>query len=255
MADGDTTLIYMPGDGGKSRTFVVPAARVRRLRLAAVAAGVGVVLLLGSWVYLAVRSARVGELEARLVELEAETAQMEVLRATLDELEANYLRIRGLFGSGADGIASEVWLPPPTGRAQGGSQGDLTDPVPSGWPLTAPGFVTQTLLEGDSSEHHPGLDIAVPADTYVRAAGAGVVAEVGDDPVYGRYLVLDHRNGYRTRYAHANVILTSEGTEVLRREVIALSGNTGRSSAPHLHFEVYHDGVTVDPLTVLQPPP
>lgn len=257
MADGDTTLIYMPGDGSESRTWVIPARRVRWLRRGAwLGAAIAVVLLVGG-VYLAVRAARVGGLEARVAELEAEAAQVEDLRATLEDVEASYLRIRNLFGSGAEGIASEVWLPPPAGGNRTGAS-DLADPEPTAWPLTQPGFVTRTLLdddEGAASEHHPGLDIAVPADSYIRAAGAGVVAEVGEDPIYGRFLVIDHGNGYSTRYAHANLVLVSQGSEVLRREVIALSGNTGRSSAPHLHFEVHRDGEPVDPLALLDPPP
>lgn len=253
MADDDTTFIYVPGDGADTRTFVVPAQRVRWLKRGLKSAVVIGGLLIVSWGYFAMRSMRVSRLENRIVELEREAEQMVVLRATLEELESQYSQIRALFGSGEDGIASEVWLPPPAGGASGGG-GDQENPEPTAWPLTQRGFVTQTLLEGADPGSHPGLDIAVAADSYIRAAGAGTVAEVGDDPIYGRFVVLDHGNGYRTRYAHANLLLVTEGTPVRRREIIALSGNTGRSSAPHLHFEVHLDGQPVDPLTLVQPP-
>lgn len=254
MADDDATLIYVPGDGAETRTFVLPAAKLVWLRRglkagAALALGIAV-----SWVYFGMQWLRVDQLEGRIGELEVEAEQVEVLRATLEELESRYSQIRALFGSGADGIASEVWLPPPAGGGRGGSPADQQNPEPTAWPLTQRGFVTQTLLEGTAPDRHPGLDIAVAADSYIRAAGAGTVAEVGEDPVYGRFVVLDHGNGYRTRYAHANLLLVTEGTQVLRREIIALSGSTGRSSAPHLHFEVHLDGQPVDPLTLVQPP-
>lgn len=253
MTEEETTLIYVPGNGAETRTFVVSARRMRWIRRGLKAGAVVGGLLIVSWGYFATRSVRVSGLEDRIVELEREAEQVEVLSATLEELESRYGQIQAIFGSGTDGIASEVWLPPPAGGGGDGA-GDQENPEPTAWPLTQRGFVTQTLLEGSAPDRHPGLDIAVPADSYIRAAGAGVVEEVGDDPIYGRFVVLDHGNGYRTRYAHANLLLVTEGSTVRRREIIALSGNTGRSSAPHLHFEVHLDGEPVDPLTLVQPP-
>lgn len=125
--------------------------------------------------------------------------------------------------------------------------------VPASWPLTERGFITQPLVER-SSEPHQGLDIAVPADSYIRAAGAGTVREAGRDPVYGRFLTLEHDDGYRTLYAHASAILVEEGQRVQRNEVIGLTGSTGRSTAPHLHFEVLRNGEAVDPLSMVNQP-
>jgi murein DD-endopeptidase MepM/ murein hydrolase activator NlpD len=113
--------------------------------------------------------------------------------------------------------------------------------------------VTQGLLEGEGTSH-PGLDIAVPADSYVRAAGAAIVVDVGEDAVYGRFVTLDHGDGYRTLYAHASETLVEPGQRVRRNEVIALSGSTGRSTAPHLHFEILLNGEAVDPLSMVKPP-
>lgn len=254
MGDGDATLIYVPGDGSESRTFTLSARRMGLLRRGAWLIGGMVVLLATTWVWFGLRSLRVAELEARVAELETEREEFAVLARTLEEMESRYDQIRALFGPGADGVESEVWLPPPAGARNAGASLAQDDPTPSAWPLTERGFVTQPLLEDVEEGGHPGLDIAVPADSYIRAAGAGTVAEAGEDPVYGRYIVLDHGNGYRTRYAHANLLLVPQGASVRRREVIALSGSTGRSTAPHLHFEVLLDGEAVDPLTLVQPP-
>jgi murein DD-endopeptidase MepM/ murein hydrolase activator NlpD len=98
------------------------------------------------------------------------------------------------------------------------------------------------------------LDVAVPADTYVRAAGAGVVVDVGEDLVYGRFVSLDHGGGYRSLYGHASETLVELGQRVRRNEVIALSGSTGRSTAPHLHFEILLNGEPLDPLTMVRQP-
>lgn len=253
MADDDSSLIWVPGDGTESRTFTISAKTMVWLRRGAWTLGVGTVVFLGTWVWFGARALRVSTLEARVTELEAEREQFEALARTLEAMETRYDQIRSLFGPGGDGVESEVWLPPPAGVRNRDSADD-DDPTPSAWPLTERGFVTQPLLEGVDAAGHPGLDIAVPADSYIRAAGAGTVEEAGEDPVYGRYIVLDHGNGYRTRYAHANLLLVAEGASVRRREIIALSGSTGRSTAPHLHFEVLLDGEAVDPLTLVRPP-
>jgi murein DD-endopeptidase MepM/ murein hydrolase activator NlpD len=80
------------------------------------------------------------------------------------------------------------------------------------------------------------------------------VAEVGEDSIYGRYLVLEHGQGYRTLYAHTSHLLVNEGDLVRRNEVVALSGSSGRSTAPHLHFEILQDGVPIDPLSMVTQP-
>jgi len=123
---------------------------------------------------------------------------------------------------------------------------------PESWPLSEAGFVTQTLL-ADAGADHPGLDIAVPVGTWIRAAGAGVVVDVGEDPVYGYFVTLDHGDGLVTLYGHAERTFVSRGQQVRRNEVIALSGNSGRSTAPHLHFEVRRDGEALDPTTFVNP--
>jgi murein DD-endopeptidase MepM/ murein hydrolase activator NlpD len=125
--------------------------------------------------------------------------------------------------------------------------------VPSVWPLTERGFVTRGLHEGLEGEH-PGLDVAVASDSYIRASGGGTVVDVGEDAVYGRFVVIEHGDGYSTLYGHASATLVSLGQQVRERQVIALSGSTGRSTGPHLHFEVLVDGEPVDPLTVVQQP-
>jgi murein DD-endopeptidase MepM/ murein hydrolase activator NlpD len=80
------------------------------------------------------------------------------------------------------------------------------------------------------------------------------VVDVGEDAVYGRFVVIEHADGYSTLYGHASMTLVTPGQEVRERQVIALSGSTGRSTGPHLHFEVLIDGEPVDPLTVVEQP-
>jgi murein DD-endopeptidase MepM/ murein hydrolase activator NlpD len=120
--------------------------------------------------------------------------------------------------------------------------------VPRRWPLDEPGVITRGQVAEDADdETHPGIDIAVPTGTPIRAAGGGTVARTGQDEEYGLYVLLTHPDGYQTMYGHASRIVVSDGDRVNTGQVIALSGSTGRSTAPHLHFEVRRGGRSIDP--------
>jgi murein DD-endopeptidase MepM/ murein hydrolase activator NlpD len=121
------------------------------------------------------------------------------------------------------------------------------------WPLDVGGFVTRGEAgPGDSVEAHPGIDIAVPTGSPVRAAGGGRVEKAGTDSAYGLFVLLQHPGRYETMYGHASRLLVREGDSVQAGQVIALSGSSGRSTAPHLHFEIRLDGKSLDPLTMVK---
>lgn len=245
-----TILIIPDGGSQESRTIRIPYRRLRHWAWAVGGVTLAVALMTGSWWYFAARSMRVASLEATVATFEGDRERMRSLAAQLEELESSYAQIRGMFGTEEAELPSPLWLPPAGGRGAESSPSDAS--LPTSWPLTERGFVTQGLLEGVQT--HPGLDIAVPADSYIRAAGAGSVLEAGRDPTYGNYVVIDHGQGYRTLYGHASTLLVDSGRSVRQNEVIALSGSTGRSTAPHLHFEIIRDGQPIDPLEMVHPP-
>ena len=74
------------------------------------------------------------------------------------------------------------------------------------------------------------------------------------DPEYGLFILIDHGNGVRSRYGHASYLVPDRNWTVQQGEVIALSGSTGTSTGPHLHFEILKDGGTIDPLSMVVPP-
>jgi len=119
--------------------------------------------------------------------------------------------------------------------------------IPSGAPIAGwatKGFSMNAPKLGGA---HPGVDFAAKIGTKVKAIADGKVILAGWDDTYGNLVGIDHGNGYVTYYGHNLKNLVNVGYAVHRGDVIALSGSSGRSSAPHLHYEIKKDGVSIDP--------
>lgn len=95
---------------------------------------------------------------------------------------------------------------------------------------------------------HKGIDFTAPKGTPIQATGDGKVITAKRSASYGRYVVIRHNDEYETLYAHMNKILVKKGQKVKRGEQIGTIGNTGRSTAPHLHYEVHQNGRAVNPI-------
>ena len=94
---------------------------------------------------------------------------------------------------------------------------------------------------------HDGLDIVASVGDSVYAPSDGVVSFTAELPAYGKILYIQHGYGIETRYAHLSAILVKAGQKIHRGDKIALVGNTGRSTGPHLHYEVVQNGRPVNP--------
>jgi murein DD-endopeptidase MepM/ murein hydrolase activator NlpD len=120
----------------------------------------------------------------------------------------------------------------------------VTGPVGSGFGFRSDPFTHRTAL-------HTGLDFPADEGTSIMAAAGGVVLSAGMHPQYGQLVELDHGNGLLTRYAHTSRMLVKQGDLVKRGQKIAEVGTTGRSTGPHLHFEVLVEGVQQNPAKFL----
>ena len=122
---------------------------------------------------------------------------------------------------------------------------------PTLWPITAqissPFGWRRNPMGGRGGEFHSGIDLRAPRNTPIRAAGGGTVTSVGWQGGYGLTVVINHGGGLSTLYAHNSVNLVSVGQRVERGDIIARVGTTGRTTGPHVHFEVHENGVAVDP--------
>jgi murein DD-endopeptidase MepM/ murein hydrolase activator NlpD len=104
---------------------------------------------------------------------------------------------------------------------------------------------------GGHTRFHNGIDLAAPTGTEVLAAREGTVKETGFDEVFGRYVLVEHTNGYETLYGHLNSIEVSLNHWVNSGKIIGTVGSTGISTGPHLHFEIRRKGVARDPVPLL----
>ncbi len=126
---------------------------------------------------------------------------------------------------------------------------------PEGRPVAA-GFISSYFGEREDpfsgeEAYHKGVDFAGAAGANVMAVAAGVVTWAGNRTGYGNLVEINHGDGYVTRYAHNQRTLVQVGQMVKRGDAIALMGSSGRSTGPHVHFEVLRNGRQVDPLTFI----
>jgi murein DD-endopeptidase MepM/ murein hydrolase activator NlpD len=128
--------------------------------------------------------------------------------------------------------------------------------VPNGRPVTqgwiSSYFGQRTDPFNGRTAYHRGVDFAGPAGAQVMSVASGVVTYSKERFGYGKTVEINHGNGYVTRYAHNQRVLVGVGDTVQKGQAIALIGSTGRSTGPHLHFEVLKQGRAVDPMSFVR---
>jgi murein DD-endopeptidase MepM/ murein hydrolase activator NlpD len=128
--------------------------------------------------------------------------------------------------------------------------------TPTLWPTTSKvitsgfGYRTDPLTHAPS--YHPGVDIGASENSPVYASADGKVIRTGSDIFHGNNIVIEHANSLHTWYMHLNKILVNQGDSVIKGQNIGLVGSTGRSTGPHLHYEIQKNGTSIDPKPYLQ---
>jgi len=172
-------------------------------------------------------------------------AALKKIRSHEEELDGSVAKIQAKIAAQLAGYGS---VPLPAGPIRGGSSGLI-------WPVdgaVVSGFGSRTI--NGSYEYHPGIDIAVPSGTPIRAAAAGTVIFTEPEASsggYGNYTCIDHGGGLSTCYAHQETFAVSAGQQVSQGQIIGYSDCTGYCFGPHLHFEVRIDGEVTDPMAYL----
>jgi len=252
------TIVIQRDGTTRTRSYRVP---VWGLRLGSWGLGlVAVVLVLVTALYgpLVGAAARVPGMERELARLRAENTRVRELSAALDSAESRYSQVRQMMGGEIvrDPVTKTAELPvapPIRARLASASAPASGLTIPRHWPLDESGYITRGQVKaGGRDEAHPGIDIAVAIGNLVRASGGATVRQAGQDPEYGLFVLLEHPEEYQTMYGHLSRILVTVGETVGAGQVVGLSGNSGRSTAPHLHFEIRQRGLSLDPMTMVK---
>ena len=255
------SLIVVPHDDSNVRNFKVSYIAVYAFLVLIVLCVLTLVVLVGTYGRVLVKAHEADQLARENVRLIDRTARIDSLRSELLRAQALGIQIKNMLGVGLSAADSSLVanLTPianspaisgafETGEAAREGQKLLLKAIPSIWPLK--GYVTREFRVTGGEKHeqyHPGMDIAAKRNTPVRASAEGVVTTSGWDETYGYLVVIDHGFGITTVYGHNSRNLVNVGDRVGRGQTIAFLGSTGKSTAPHLHFEVRKNGVPEDP--------
>ncbi len=231
-------IIHVQREGGlANRTIVLTLRQVHLLRRGAWVLGGVLAVVLSSWFYLATQAARVPSLTKQIEGMQADVQQLDTLRSTLNGLESRFQQVQTMLGAAPK-------LAEPLVRNSGAT-------VPDSWPLPVAGSV---LAQPDSGSLN-GVDIAVEAGTPVRAAGAGMVVELSDDPVLGHLIRIANADDYESIYANVRDLRVAKGDHVAAGAVIAVTGDARRSLPAHLHFEIRRGKTDVNPISIMKQGP
>jgi murein DD-endopeptidase MepM/ murein hydrolase activator NlpD len=252
------SFIVAPHGTGRTVTFNLPGRLALLLLILIVVFFAGLAFVGVTYTRLALLAFETGRLEKENEMLRLESNRIGEIEQELAAIENMSRQIGAWAGIVPDRITEE-------------GAGDAYDFMPNVWPrrytyaimkpfyaqraayphaMVAPamGWVSRRYIGEEGKEAvHPGIDIAASTGTPVRCALGGVVKSAGWDDIYGNLIVVEHNDSLATVYGHNEKILVKEGDNVTRGQVIATIGSTGRSTAPHLHFEVLKNQKAVDP--------
>jgi len=253
--------------------LLVPHSRTKpvsiRLPVLAIASSVCLFLLGASVVVaMSVRAVEHQRMKERLSYLSSQFLEMKDTMLSLRKAERDF---RKLFGVKSKTTVLESADPADTGsldmemlreqieasmrsvtdiREYIAEQKDLYLATPAGWPvsgsLSSP-YGNRRHPVHEETRFHTGVDISVPTGSEVKATAEGIVSFAGWAENSGLVVVVEHGRGFSTAYAHNRKTLVTVGQRVVRGETIALSGSTGLSTGPHVHYEIWKNGRHTDP--------
>ena len=246
------TIMFVPDDtSGQQYKWRAP---VYVLKLIAAAFGLIVIGIILFFVFYGTMVARTAMAER----LKAENDELRRYRNKVKLLEQNLMQTREMVNrltklAGIDYQFPELPADSILGKSDTTESPAIMDRpagadlnLPSGLPVQ--GFVSKEFEFNDKTHYHPGIDIACKISTPVLATGAGQVLFAGVDSTYGKMIVIGHNDSVSTVYGHNDSLLVQMGERVQVGSRIALSGNTGVSTAPHVHYEVRVHNKPINPL-------
>lgn len=250
------SVIIVPHDIKNTRTYRIPYKLFYVFVVILCVGIISVVVFIATYGGLLVKTKELVMLEKQVRELRERNEKLGQVVLNINKMQGMEKQMKRMLGlqvseaeegeEGEEGATDQAreWIMD--------EKNNVLRTIPTFWPVR--GFITKKFnmsVSEEDADYHRGIDIAVQRGEPVRAAAAGYVVESGWDEIFGYLVRIDHGNGLKTLYGHNERIVVKKGEKVARGQTIAYSGNSGRSSAPHLHFEVVKNNVNVDPLEYL----
>lgn len=248
------TIMMVPDGADRSRGIRVRTWQLRLLAIVLVLIVLGIIIFFSAYSKVIARAVMTDKLKAENERLKRYYFKVQLLEENLKQTREIVTRLTQLAGidyefaelpDDSTIFASLEQQSPAVISRSGGN--DFT--VPDGLPIQ--GFVTQGFEISDPDRFHPGIDIACAVGTPVLATAAGEVVYSQYDTTYGNMMIIRHSDSVTTVYGHNDTLLAGVGQAVPAGARIALSGNTGKSTAPHLHYEVRLNEKPINPMESL----
>lgn len=237
------SVVITTSDSGNSRYFFISKIWLRTILLLVVIMVIFVVVTVANYSRIYYQALETVILKRRNAEIEEEFAKLQEIRKNLEIAETNNEQIRIMLGiektpSPVTPVINEV---DQNYFSKINTTTVKEEIIPSLLPTIG------RLSKGFDLEHR-GIDIAAPRFSPVVAAASGFTAATGWDSIYGNYIIVEHDANYSTFYGHLNSIAVKKDDKVRGGKIIGTIGSTGRSTSPHLHYEVRFQHNPVDPL-------
>ncbi len=237
------SVVLTSTESGKSKYVFLATKKLYILMGIAIVFVIFIVLAVVSYSSVYYRAMESVVLRRRNAEMEVEFSKLEEIQRNLEQAETDNQRLRVMLG---------IEESPPTVEPVVQEQNlDYTHKVnmmvhkEENIPSVLP---TQGKISRYFTPEHSGVDIAAPRFSPVVAAASGLVRETGWDSIFGNYVVINHDVNYSTFYGHLQSVTVNQNDNVACGEVIGTVGSTGRSTSPHLHYEVWFQQKKVEPL-------
>jgi murein DD-endopeptidase MepM/ murein hydrolase activator NlpD len=241
------SVVITSTESGKTRNVFFSRRDVRLLTLLVCIVVVVVVGVIISYSRVYYSALQVEMLKRRNREIEQEFAKLEEIKENLEITERDRRKVQIMLGIEK--------APPPVEPEMEKTTSEYTNTIAvepykdENVPSLVP---TRGQISRNYSPEHEGIDIAAPLFAPVVAAASGAVSAAGWDSIFGNYVIVEHDANYTTFYGHLQTIEVKHGSHVSSGEVIGTVGSTGKSTSPHLHYEVRFRGRAVDPVGYVQ---
>jgi len=240
------SIVVTATDSGSSKYFFLPRKWIKPIFIVIALIVAAIVIAIFSYSRVYYQALQSVMIRRRNAEIEQEFAKLQEIKRNLDATEMDNRRLRIMLGIEK--------TPPPVEPVIDEVTSDYSEKIDV---MTQKEENVPSLLptRGEISRNfgptHQGVDIAAPRFSPVVAAASGVVKETGWDSIFGNYVVIDHDINYSTFYGHLHSVRVRTKDNVTSGELIGTVGSTGKSTSPHLHYEVRFQNKPVEPLGYL----